>query len=167
MLGHWPAACQGEPEVSSLFSINKVSEQPSRARWYNRLAPMMPPPTTTMRAFVFMDTGWEVVGHNKLIHRAPQLSILGALALKYWCLPQRRSNRHEHRPACHGPAKSRVAPVLRGRGAHLQFRCGCHGAAAVVRGDQLSDSRARGAPGLLAVRATTAGRQAHGHGCGL
>ena len=34
--------------------VSTVSVQPSKARWYSRLAPIMPPPTTTMRAFVFI-----------------------------------------------------------------------------------------------------------------
>src|SRR5271168_192944 len=86
MLGHWPAACQVEPEVSSPFSIRTVSEQPSRARWYKRLAPIMPPPTTTTRAFVFIQDlrlGFGGLGHNKLIDARRTTEYFGTFGPKF------------------------------------------------------------------------------------
>jgi len=49
-----PAACQVDPEVSSLFSRSSTSLQPILARWYNTLAPTTPPPMTTALAEAFM-----------------------------------------------------------------------------------------------------------------
>src|SRR5271170_4907216 len=77
MLGHWPAACQVEPDVSSFFSTKIVSVQPSRARWYKRLAPIIPPPMTTMRAFVF-------IGHNKLIPHGQATQYFGTFGHKFF-----------------------------------------------------------------------------------
>ena len=49
-----PAACQVEPEVSSLFSSSSTSRQPIFARWYSTLAPTTPPPMTTALAELFI-----------------------------------------------------------------------------------------------------------------
>src|SRR3990172_5427887 len=56
-LGHCPAACHVDPEVSSDFSIRIESVQPSSARWYRRPIPMAPPPTIATRACVFTRLG--------------------------------------------------------------------------------------------------------------
>ncbi len=55
-----PAACQVDPEVSSLFSSSSTSVQPIRARWYRVLAPTTPPPMITALAEDFMQSlpGW-------------------------------------------------------------------------------------------------------------
>ena len=52
--GRRPAACQVEPEVSSLRSSSTTSDQPFLVRWYSVATPTAPPPITTTRAWLFI-----------------------------------------------------------------------------------------------------------------
>src|SRR4029453_169297 len=57
--GSRPAACQVEPEVSSLRSIRTTSDQPFLTRAYSVPTPTTPPPITTTRACDFMDGSFQ------------------------------------------------------------------------------------------------------------
>src|SRR6266849_2509666 len=55
-----PAACHVVPEVSRSRSRRTMSFQPITARWYATEVPMIPPPTTTTRAWAGMLAGDEL-----------------------------------------------------------------------------------------------------------